>query len=331
MSTQNTATPQHSGRPPRARVIVDNDFAGDPDDLFQLAHHLLSPAVEVPFIIASRLPAVPPGFQIGSVGRGASVVEALLNTMKLDVPIKRGTEQERSGTSPVRSSASDAIVAEALRDDTELPLYLVLGGGLTELANAYLTNPAIADRVTAIWIGGPGYSEIEPEQPAMFGAEYNMNIDVPSAQIIFNSSIPLWQVPADTYRQCLVSWAELRQRLGGSGQLGAHLIGALDEFADLVGAHGTNLGETYVLGDNPLVLLTALQSGFDPDPSSSNSVSRPRMSITDSGWYGPPNTGLPAVRVFTELDTRLMFEDMYAKFTAHAASDSDSTSETRSA
>lgn len=27
--------------PPIARVIVDNDFAGDPDGLFQLAHHLL--------------------------------------------------------------------------------------------------------------------------------------------------------------------------------------------------------------------------------------------------------------------------------------------------
>jgi len=27
----------------RARVIIDNDFAGDPDGLFQLAHHVLSP------------------------------------------------------------------------------------------------------------------------------------------------------------------------------------------------------------------------------------------------------------------------------------------------
>jgi hypothetical protein len=28
---------------PRLRVIIDNDFAGDPDGLLQLAHHLLSP------------------------------------------------------------------------------------------------------------------------------------------------------------------------------------------------------------------------------------------------------------------------------------------------
>lgn len=32
---------------PRLRVIVDNDFSGDPDGLFQLAHQLLSHSVEV--------------------------------------------------------------------------------------------------------------------------------------------------------------------------------------------------------------------------------------------------------------------------------------------
>src|SRR4051812_17963782 len=238
-------------RPPRARVIVDNDFAGDPDDLFQLAHHLLSPSVEIPFVIASRLPAVPYGEHIGSVDRGVSVVAALLEQMKIDVPVLRGTEQDRTDASPVRSEASDAIVAEALRDDTDLPLFLVLGGGLTELANAYLTEPAIADRLTAVWIGGAGYSATEPAEPSMFGAEYNMNIDVPSAQVVFESAIPLWQVPVDAYRRCLVSWAELRQRVGSLGGFGAHLMSALDGFADLLHEHGMNLGETYILGDSP--------------------------------------------------------------------------------
>ena len=37
------------------RVIVDNDFAGDPDGLFMLTHILLSPSVEVRAIIGSHL------------------------------------------------------------------------------------------------------------------------------------------------------------------------------------------------------------------------------------------------------------------------------------
>ncbi|MET0886725.1 MAG: nucleoside hydrolase, partial [Mycetocola sp.] len=193
------------------------------------------------------------------------------------------------------------------------------GGGLTELANAYLAEPAISRRLTAVWIGGAGYTEIQPAEPRMFGAEYNMDIDVPSAQIVYASSIPLWQVPEDAYRRCLVSWAELRERVGGLGGFGAHLMAALDEFADLVGVHGgLNLGETYALGDSPLVLLTALQSAFDPDPASSESQIVPRPSITDSGWYGAAQPDRPPVRVFTRLDTRLMFEDMYAKFATHA-------------
>src|SRR5687767_8378137 len=40
---------------PRMRVIVDNDFSGDPDGLFQLAHIMLSTSVEVRGIIGSHL------------------------------------------------------------------------------------------------------------------------------------------------------------------------------------------------------------------------------------------------------------------------------------
>jgi hypothetical protein len=39
----------------RSRVIIDNDFSGDPDGLVQLAHHLLSPSVDVRLVIGSHL------------------------------------------------------------------------------------------------------------------------------------------------------------------------------------------------------------------------------------------------------------------------------------
>ena len=40
---------------PRMRVMVDNDFGGDPDGLFQLVHQILSPSVEIRGIIGSHL------------------------------------------------------------------------------------------------------------------------------------------------------------------------------------------------------------------------------------------------------------------------------------
>ena len=42
---------------PRMRVIIDNDFGGDPDGLFELVQHLLSPSVEIRAIIGSHLKA----------------------------------------------------------------------------------------------------------------------------------------------------------------------------------------------------------------------------------------------------------------------------------
>jgi len=43
------------------------------------------------------------------------------------------------------------------------------------------------------------------------------------------------------------------------------------------------IGETYIMGDSPLVLLTALQSSFEADPSSSSYVIKTlrKSMITD--------------------------------------------------
>lgn len=40
---------------PRMRVIVLNDFSGDPDGYFQLVHQLLSPSAEVRAVIGTHL------------------------------------------------------------------------------------------------------------------------------------------------------------------------------------------------------------------------------------------------------------------------------------
>jgi hypothetical protein len=143
--------------------------------------------------------------------------------------------------------------------------------------------------------------------------EYNLLIDVLAGSVVFgDSSIPIWQVPRDAYRQTLASFAELRVRMAGQGALGDRLFSALDDVRTSAGAHGADLGETYALGDSPLVLLTALQSAFEPDPSSSRYVVRETPGIGEDGRYRPV-TGARPMRVYTALDNRLMLEDLYAK------------------
>ena len=72
------------------------------------------------------------------------------------------------------------------------------------------------------------------------------------------------------------------------------------------------MGEVYILGDSPLVLLTALQSGFEPDPASSHYEVRQAPAIAVDGTYRYQPNGRP-IRIYSRLDVRLMFADMEAK------------------
>ncbi len=297
----------------RARVIIDNDFGGDPDGLFQLAHHLLSPSVEIRGVIGSH--NYPNGFygHSGSSETACAAANELLTAMHFvgKVPVYQGANERigQAGTPPA-SEAARFIVREAMREDTKTPLYIACGAGLTDLASAWLMEPQIARRIQLVWIGGHEYEGIASPPPGGQRVEYNLGIDLKAAQVIFNQSeIPIWQVSRDVYRQALVSDAELRNRMKEEGRLAGFLLGRLREIKTR--AMGT-LGETYVLGDSPLVLLTALQSSWEPDPSSSRYATMPTPRITDEGLYEGNPQGRQ-MRFYTHLDTRVTFEDFYAK------------------
>lgn len=311
---------------PRSRVILDNDFAGDPDGLFQAAHHLLSPSVDVRFIVGSHLHRAEQWDPAQELSAAASAAKAreLLDVMDLadHVPVMAGINAALEGTRSVgHTAAADAIIREALRDDTDLPLYYAAGAGLTDLATACLLEPRIARRLTLVWIGGPEYAGT-PRPPGRRETEYNLSIDSLAAQEIFNrSAIPIWQIPRSSYRQMMVGYQELQERVRPAGKLGSYLVDNIERVMRLVAqlppARRMNLGETYILGDSPLVTLTALQSPFQPDPSSSQWVERPRPTIDSNGEYGPSRAG-HSIREYTHIDARLTFEDLYAKLAAHA-------------
>jgi len=310
----------------RARVIVDNDFAGDPDDLYQLVHHLLSPSVEIPLVVCSHLREGDPFCPNPDSAEAAEkVVREVFDIMRLadTGQIVRGSSHPlTSRTEPQRSPGAEAIIREAMREDIELPLFAVFGGGLTELASAWLIEPRIAQRMTVVWIGGPEYDGLGWPPAGEASTEYNLNIDILAGQVVFNDSdLVLWQVPRNMYRQCVVSDGELRHRVAGTGQVGAYLYQAIDRVREMLANHedeaitaivAGGFGETYSLGDSPLVLLTALQSFFQPDTTSSDFVMKPCPRLDDQGAAQPLLDGRP-IRVYTRLDVRLMFEDMFTK------------------
>jgi inosine-uridine nucleoside N-ribohydrolase len=305
----------------RYRVVIDNDFSGDPDDLFQLAHHLLSPSVEVCAIIGSHLaPGDPLDPSPNSARNAAGAAQELLEVMGLSgcVPVYAGSATALAGSeTPIPTEASQAIISEALKD-SPAPLFVACGAGLTDVASALLQKPEIAGRMTLVWIGGPEYPDLAAPPPGSQGIEYNLHIDVDAAMHVFNRSrVPIWQVPRNAYRQCIVSLAELEERVLPQGKLGSFLFRSLDRMFSMLGQDKWTMAGTYVLGDQPLVLLTALQTLFEADPASCESFHRATPGIEPDGTYRTRTDSRP-IRVFNRIDTRLMFEDFYARLAREA-------------
>lgn len=302
---------------PRARVIIDNDLSGDPDGLFQVAHALMSPSAEVRAIIGSHL-SVNDGFDPSTkqAENAAAKARELIGVMGIGsaVPVFAGSNTAMPNDStPVKNAAVDFIIAEAMRTDTKAPLYVVCGAGLTEIASALLAEPRIAGKLTLVWIGGPEYTDLAVPPPGFSNVEYNLNIDKAAARAVFNrSSVPIWQIPRNAYRQCLMSYAQLLLKVKPKGQLGAYLHQQIAGILSRLQQYGLKAAETYVMGDSPLVLLTALQAQFEPDPSSSDYAARPAPMISPEGQYLYNHQGR-MIRVYTRLDTYLMFEDFFAK------------------
>jgi hypothetical protein len=182
-------------------VIISNDLGADPDGLFAFVHQVLSPSTEVPLVVGAHalLPTDPfdQGKQEADDACAAAVQMLELMGKSRSIKAYAGSNTGLpDAKTPIVTDGARAIVAEAMRTDTSLPLYLTAGGSLTDFASAYLMEPAIAGQATLIWIGGAPY-------PAD-GHEYNLAADPIAAQVLFNdSTMPIWQVPSDVYSMCM--------------------------------------------------------------------------------------------------------------------------------
>lgn len=281
---------------PSYRVIVDNDFAGDPDGLAALAHQLLTPKTKTVLVTVAGLN--PEMLKLSKHGSDSAlegkdrVIELLKQIDTGDIPIVAGRDLRNAATTAKPSSAALAIVKEAMRDD-ELPLLFTSGGPLTNLAEALKLEPKIAQRMTLIWIGGGNY-------PAG-GWEYNLSTDLESAKYVFeNTTIPVWQIPQATYRQMQYSVAEMGSDFRPISPLTHWLYDFYTTIPKFV-----EIGGSLTMGDHPLVLLSAIST-----ESSIYADFNARQILHDS-TYGEelPNR---KIRVFSQVDLRLTFSDFIA-------------------
>jgi purine nucleosidase len=268
---------------PRWRVIVDNDFAGDPDGLVSLAHVLLTDDVSVELITCTP---VDPGLaELAGVDGSASAslaarnAHALLEVMgRSGLEVVAGAETFAAVGEP--SDAARAIVDACLAEHGP-PLVILCGGPLTNVAAAIALEPRICERAILVWIGG----SVEGS------AEYNRDTDAGSADAVLSSPMPIVQVPREVYERLRVSIAEVRYDLAEASFVGAWLAERLLDLPAFVTLHGV-----ITLGDSALAMLVALDPGF--------------RSFTD-------DSDAPRLRQLTDIDTRLVWGDFLAKLRLH--------------
>ena len=278
------------------RLIVNTDAKNEADDQYAIVHALLSPKFDNRGIIAAHF-----GNEKSPHSMEDSYDEVLKMLDLMDFPrdlaYKGADRRLPDEKTPVESQGARLIIEEAMKE-SDMPLYVIFLGPLTDMASAYLMEPRIAGRLTCIWIGGGKYPE--------GGYEYNLNNDIRSARVVMNSDMPVWQIPRNVYSQVIVSLAELEYKVRPCGELGRYLFDQLEEHGHTSFARATKrTGEYWCLGDSPAVGVLLFAHMFDYDW-----VQAPL--ITDNMTYAKNSQNRP-IRVYNRVDHRFILEDFYAK------------------
>lgn len=282
----------------QVRLITDTDAKNEADDQFAVVQALLSPKMDNVGLIAAHFGTdrVPDAMEASY-----RELETILDKMhfpKEGLLFHGAPHALPNKTTPVVSEGAELIVREAMKDDPRR-LFVIFLGPLTDLASAYLMEPRIAGRLTAIWIGGGVYPSGSPE--------FNLGNDVNAANVVFSSQIELWQVPKNVYEMMPVSLAELQVRVRPYGEIGRYLFDQLIAHSQEEGPRKSafRTGETWVLGDSPAVGLILYEHRFEFDWV-------PAPYITQEHAYLHTGLNRP-IRVYKSIDSRLILEDLYAK------------------
>ncbi len=291
----------------KVRYLIHTDCKNEADDQYTVVHCLLTPMFEVKGIIAAHFNKCFGRFPDGTTAtESLNEVYRVLDAMDLrdEYPVSCGSEYPlEDEKTPRQSAGADMIIEEAMRDDPR-PLYIGLQGSLTDLASAILLKPEICDRMTAIWIGGGMYPD--------GGSEFNLMQDIHAANVVMNSSMPLWQVPSNIYKNFAVSLAELEYKVKPHGKLGKYLFDELTELNMKLGEEMPDFdwphGELWGLGDEGVVAaLMHEQQRTDMY----DMIAAPTIDIETMKYNHRTNNR--EIRVYKEMDYRLTLEDLFCK------------------
>lgn len=279
----------------KVRLIINTDAKNEVDDQFTIAHAILSPKFVIKGII---------GAHFGERRTSQSMQESYEECKRVvdllqkedEIPVLKGAKRAMDSKQVYEYSDGAKLIVEEALKESDIPLYAIFMGPLTDLAAAYQKHPEITGKLTAVWTGGGKYPD--------GGEEFNLSNDIVAANIVMESGMEFWQIPSNVYGKMQVSIAELEKKVRPCGRLGKYLYEQLEAFRAQEGMW--NSGEAWTLGDAPTIAVLLSDHWFAMDEIEAPGIAENMRYIH--------NTGNRKIKVFNYIDNRFVLEDMYAKF-----------------
>jgi purine nucleosidase len=185
-----------------AKVILDTDIGDDVDDVFALGLALTSPELKILGITSAW----------GDTALRSRMIDRLLcETGRSDIPVRTGIATKTNSTFTQKAWASQGIEREHgdavsfLLEQIKLnpgEITLIAVGPLTNIGAAIDRDPETFRKLKrVVLMGGSvyrGYGDLgyTPHREPI--AEYNIMMDIPAAQKLFQSGVPIFMMPLDS-------------------------------------------------------------------------------------------------------------------------------------
>lgn len=284
-------------------IVLDADMYNEVDDQFAFAYAMRSERIEVKAVCAApfknRRSTSP------REGMEKSYEETLRLLELLDHPSGqfafKGSDRflpDRS--TPVESEAARRII-ELAHQDREGRLFVVGLGVATDIASALLLDPSIKERIVVLWIGGHPYHWDHAR-------DFNLRQDIAAVQVLLDSGVPFWQVPAgEVARALTITLPELERGLKGKSVIGDFLLSNVEEYyrevADEKPRSGPGAWDKVIWDIATIAWLSQGESLVR-----SQIVEAPVLT-GEGTWREQP--GRHPVRVAVSLDREAIFQDLF--------------------
>ncbi len=275
------------------RMVLDTDTYNEVDDQFAVVHALASD-MEVEALYAAPFHNARSAGPEDGMEKSYAEILRLYERMKEtpEAPVYKGSRGYLSGKdSPQDSPAARDLIERALADDR--PLYVVAIGAVTNVASAMLIEPSIIDRIRIVWLGGN--ARWWPTT-----REFNLMQDLHASRILFDSGVPLVQVPCLNVTSHLhVSVPELENALRGTSAVA-------DYFVDIVADyHDDHFGWSKVIWD-----IAATSYLVNPSWFAADLVHSP---ILTDGLTWSFDESRHLIRCVRSIDRDAVFRDVFRK------------------